>query len=199
MIIIDVYMKRFLSGFKNARGFTLIELLVVIGILGILAAALIATIDPFEQLNKANDSNSKNTAVEWTTAVTRYYTTHNAFPWDTTANGGGNCTAAPGTNPSALKLDTDAAAGAASCTTQLINDNELKQNFTSATTILKNIYVTATTTNGTTIIYGCFRPTSKSQKKDPNTKYTQTGGAVANPTTACEGYNGATVCYWCAQ
>src|SRR3970040_449139 len=82
MIIIN-YMRKLLARFKGVQGFTLIELLVVIGILGILAAALVATIDPFEQLNKANDANSKNAAVEYLNANIRYYTTHNAMPWDT--------------------------------------------------------------------------------------------------------------------
>src|SRR5260221_10989419 len=74
-----------------SKGFTLIELLVVIGILGILASALVATIDPFEQLNKAQDANIKNVAVEFLNANIRYYTTHNAMPWDSVPNNGADC------------------------------------------------------------------------------------------------------------
>src|SRR6476619_6900438 len=86
-------MKSLISLIKksSSRGFTLIELLVVIGILGIMAAALVATIDPFEQLKKANDSDLQNEAVEFAGANVRYYTTHNALPWWTVANGGAAC------------------------------------------------------------------------------------------------------------
>lgn len=180
-----------LKSLKRNAGFTLIELLVVIGILGILAAALIATIDPFEQLNKAQDANVKNTVVEYINGSIRYYTTHQAMPWADTA--------APaacqnsGTPPSASLLTT---AQMQSCTDALISDGELKASFTGATNVLGKVYITAGANNA---IIGCFLPVSRSQLKDPNTKYTQSGEAIASPTTACKGYGGATDCYWCTQ
>src|SRR3990167_3167776 len=98
MIMIKTYMRKLLNVFKGTKGFTLIELLVVIGILGILAAALIATIDPFEQLKKGRDTTTRNTALEYLNALTRYYATHGAFPWDVGVAG---C-AAPTANPAPL-------------------------------------------------------------------------------------------------
>src|SRR6185503_6667683 len=84
---------QFLRKTQSSKGFTLIELLVVIGILGILATALVATIDPFEQLKKADDANVKNTAVEFTDANIRFYTTHNALAWGMTDSDGTACAA----------------------------------------------------------------------------------------------------------
>lgn len=186
-------MKKHLSAIKQ-QGFTLIELLVVIGILGILAAALIATIDPFEQLKKGQDSNTKNTLVEFVNGNIRYYTTHNAFPWDPT--NGANC------NGGVEMASTQLCAGGTPCTvndcvTALINDSELKDAFSGATGILKEIYVTYDA--ATQEMIGCFRPQSVSQRRDPNTKFNQDGSDVATPTTDCEGYGGATQCYWCTR
>lgn len=182
---------RLLKLFKKSKGFTLIELLVVIGILGILAAALVATIDPFEQLNKATDANVKNTVVEYINANIRYFTTHQALPWD-------DLTAPAACQAGGVPSGTQLTSGTKlpSCTTALITDGELKPSFSGATNILSKIYITAGANNA---LIGCFAPVSKSQQKDPNTKYTVTGGAVASPTTNCVGYGGATTCYWCTQ
>ncbi len=171
---------------KSGAGFTLIELLVVIGILGVLAAALIATIDPFEQLKKAQDANVKNTTVEFVNASIRYYTTRNVLPWsDTTVVG---CSG--GTNPTAMTLGGAAAVG---CLNVLITDGELKQGFTTVTSILNQILISGTT-NGVT---SCFDPQSKSQDRDLNTKYNNVGV----PTTGCvsQTAGGSTTCYWCSQ
>lgn len=181
------------------KGFTLIELLVVIGILGVLAAALVATIDPFEQLKKAQDANVKNTAVEFLTANVRYYTTHNAMPWNDTAGAnavpaaacasaqeanvvGGSFTAATG-NLNAMS----------SCLGLLVTDGEVKSGFTTVTNILTSIAVSGSANSVT----ACYQPQSKSQRNDPNTKYSA-GGAV---TTGCvsQTAGGSTSCYWCSQ
>lgn len=187
---------------SGQKGFTLIELLVVIGILGVLASALVATIDPFEQLKKANDSNTKNALVEYLNANVRYYTTHNTFPWDTVANGGTACNdaaQAASIPPSALTWPTISINDAplSACTTTLISEKELKTGFGTATDVLKEIYVTYSATENTLV--GCFRPQSTSQRKSKQTIYTKDGGDVATPTTACEGYGGATQCYWCTK
>jgi len=184
-------MKRFLPRVKSIKGFTLIELLVVIGILGILAAALVATIDPFEQLNKATDANTKNTVVEYIDANIRYYTTHQAMPWGD-VNAPAVCQNS-GTAPSGALLT---GVPMASCTDALISDGELKGSFSSAVNILKNITITAGANNA---VIGCFAPLSKSQQKDPNTKYTALGVPVALPATNCVGYGGLVTCYWCTQ
>lgn len=160
-------LKKIQSFFKQKKGFTLIELLVVIGILGVLASALIATIDPFEQLKKAQDANTKNTTVEFVTANIRYYSTHNAIP------------------AACASSDTLQASGDP-CLAALINDGELKTAFTTASSVFTNInYI-----GGTQSMTACFHPSSKSQQKDPNTKYTVTAGNCNNSTS--------TLCYWCS-
>lgn len=172
-------------------GFTLIELLVVIGILGILAAALVATIDPFEQLKKASDANVKNAMVEYLNANVRWYTTHNAFPWDTAANGGVDCNASTAPNDSQLT-----SAGMASCIQALVTDKEVKAAFATATRELKEVYVTYDTTNNT--IIGCFLPQSESQQRDANTKYTRVGADQAADFCKSDP-PGTNNCYWCSR
>jgi len=169
-------MKKYLSSLKLNSGFTLIELLVVIGILGVLAAALIATIDPFEQLKKSQDANVKNTLVEFVDANVRYYATHNALPW--WSNGVSGCTS------SDTSLNS---AGAAPCVTGLISDGELKQSFNQATGILANIRYFGGDTSAPGVT-ACFSPVSKSQQKDPNTRFDSSGATVASGGT-----------FWCAQ
>jgi prepilin-type N-terminal cleavage/methylation domain-containing protein len=186
-------LKKLLGLSKKSAGFTLIELLVVIGILGILAAALVATIDPFEQLNKATDANVKNTVVEYINANIRYFTTHQAMPWHDSALNTGCQTGLAGGAPSQTSL-TDA--NMVLCTGDLISDGELKASFSTATNILKNIYITEGANNS---VIACFLPVSKSQLKDPNTKYSKAGVAVGNQSTDCAAYGGATTCYWCSQ
>lgn len=182
-------LSKFLKHFRIAQsaGFTLIELLVVIGILGILAAALIATIDPFEQLNKASDANSKNTAVEFLNGTLRYYTTHEAMPWSSTAAG---CNGAA--DPLSSNLYSG---GAEDCLSTLISEGELKSAFTTASGILSTLYVTSNNDNVTM----CYKPKSKSQQRDANTRYI---GPDASTGAACPGgaanpINGT--CYWCTQ
>lgn len=170
---------------RKNLGFTLVELLVVIGILGILAAALIATIDPFEQIRKTNDSDVKNTAVEYLNASTRYYATHTALPWDTSANGGNdNCNALNTVTFSSILIS---AMGA--CTTALIDDGELKSTITSSTNLSK-LFVSSTATGEVSV---CFKPLSKSGQKDLLAKYDSDG------TTTSSCVVGSGDCYWCAR
>ena len=168
MFIINTYMKSYFKSFKKNAGFTLIELLVVIGILGILAAALIATIDPFEQLKKAQDANVKNTTVEFVNANVRYYSTNNVI---STACISSTLTGLAAANP---------------CLATLIADGELKTAFVNATNVFTNVsYI-----GGTSSMTACFLPQSKSQKREPNTKYTATGAPTCPPASG--------TCYWCA-
>ncbi len=181
------------SAVRIQKGFTLIELLVVIGILGILAAALVATIDPFEQLNKANDANSKNTAVEFLNANIRYYTTHNAMPWDAE---GANCLSGT-TDPGATIIAPTG--NMLTCLNALIAEGELKSSFTTATGILTGIYMSEVAGGGNIVM--CYVPKSKSQKKDANTRFTTPAGAVGTASNCPGGTNNnlTTVCYWCTQ
>lgn len=177
---------------KFTKGFTLIELLVVLGILGILATALVATIDPFEQLKKANDSNVKNAAVELVNADLRYFTTHNDMPWGTT-NGVSSC----GTNGVIASAAITSGGGGAACVNGLIADGELKDGFTTATTITGSIFVSGDVTTTGNHAIACFMPQSKSQQRDLNTKYTKDGSTQANGYCVSQGGTHQD-CYWCA-
>lgn len=177
-------MNKILSATRKSAGFTLIELLVVIGILGILAAALVATIDPFEQLKKANDANNENAQVELINALIRYYTIHNAFPWDPTNSGGTACTtdvtAGTGQNdldPIVVGDDTPNS-GFAACLTDLIDNGELKAAFDDAEGLLDDIVIYETNTAITT----CYDPESKSKTEDQLTNMTvdATNDSVTN-------------------
>jgi prepilin-type N-terminal cleavage/methylation domain-containing protein len=184
-------LKRIQKLSKQRKGFTLIELLVVIGILGILAAALIATIDPFEQLNKAQDANTKNTLVEFIDANVRYYTTHNALPWEDVSNvKATNCVTASGAIlAGGWNLSNDNTVNG--CVGALVYDGELKSSFTTVTNILNQIYVTGTSTNVTS----CYAPKSKAQRNASDTTNNAAGAAsllgCPNPT--------ASTCYWCSK
>ncbi|MDE2025024.1 MAG: prepilin-type N-terminal cleavage/methylation domain-containing protein [Patescibacteria group bacterium] len=176
---------------RLSKGFTLIELLVVIGILGILAASLVATIDPFEQLKKAQDANVKNILVEFLDASTRYYTTHNAYPWDPSTAGGGGCNGA--SQPNAMTLSD--VNGGLPCVSTLQGDSELKAAFTSDTGDLSRIYVTYDPS--TQAVVGCFMPQSKSQQKDANTKWSENGLSLSSGCFSTSG--GGSYCYWCTR
>ena len=174
---------------RLSKGFTLIELLVVIGILGILAASLVATIDPFEQLKKAQDANVKNILVEFLNATTRYYTTHNAYEWDSANIGGGGCNGGVTANGMVLGNSSSGL----TCVVSLQGDNELKQAFSSDIGDLSRISVTYDAADQAVI--GCFMPQSKSQQKDANTKYNIDGAT----STQCLSQSGTNYCYWCTR
>lgn len=70
--------------FLKSKGFTLVELLIVIALIGILSVAVLSTINPIEQSNKANDAKYKNDAAEILSAVERYYTSKQLYPWNDT-------------------------------------------------------------------------------------------------------------------
>ena len=188
-------LRQVLSGYyenkKSSKGFTLIELLVVIAILGVMAAMLVAAIDPFEQIKKSQDTSLKDLVTEFNDANVRYYANHSALPWFSVANGGANCYTG-GNTLSAVSLTS-----LGTCIQTLVSDGELKQAFSVASN-LGQVVVTNPNpqTNNATDSIVCFLPQSKSQQKDPNTKYNQSGALQAS---GCKSQGGAVSCYWCAQ
>lgn len=174
------------------KGFTLIELLIVIGVLGILATGLLAAVDPFEQLKKGRDTNMRNTVVELHNALIRYYATHGDLPWGDASG----CTYTGDiTDGSATvtSLDTDG------CIDNLIDDGELKEDFTLALgDNATRIFVTSPTSVQVRV---CFSPESKSIFRDEATRYQVDGddaGAACNATAKNSLTPGLT-CFWCAK
>ena len=176
--------------FSPKRGFTLIELLVVLGILGVLAAVLLAAINPVQQIEKSTDSSMKEVATEFVSANVSYYSTHNALPWYSVANGGTNCYTG-GATMNALPLSS-----LNTCVSSLISSGELKASFLNSPNMAQIVITDPNPQTGNASdIVACFQPQSTSQQQDVNTKYTQTGALAAN----CKSQGGANLCYWCAQ
>ncbi len=176
--------------FKHLRGFTLIELLIVIGILGVLAAAIVATLDPFEQIRKSKDSALKDTANEFLNASVRYYVANDVFPWGS-ASAPNNCIAG-NQAPAGLALST-----LNTCITTLINGSELKQGFSTSSS-LPFVFISSDTVTSPSDLKVCFKPASKNQQADVQTKYTQAGVVQVAGTCKSQGGNNSQ-CFWCTQ
>lgn len=74
---------------RNA-GFTMIELLVVIAVIGVLAVAVLSSINPIEQINKGRDTRSRSDAAQLISAVDRFFSIHEIYPWNTDSAGEDN-------------------------------------------------------------------------------------------------------------
>lgn len=174
------------TGFTFTRrqtGFTLIELVIIIAIIGILFATLVAVINPGEQIRKAKDSTIQTSTVEFRKAAARFIASHNAYPWDSVAEGGSDCLEGV-INPSGVLVlaDTD-------CTDELTSAGELSQSINDKTDIINGIYVTDGNTSMPDSLFACYRPESESNISDPSTKYTSTGEATCTV--------GSGDCFWC--
>jgi prepilin-type N-terminal cleavage/methylation domain-containing protein len=169
-------------------GFTLIELLVVIGILGILAAALLAAINPIEQLNKSQDAGLQSESEEFANAAISYYSAHNAYPWDSVANGGQNCYSG-GSTISEIPLSQ-----MPSCIQNMVSEGDLKSSFSSVSN-LSQLFVDSDNLQFTGSIAVCFMPQSTTQQQDASTRFTKTD-SLGND---CKSQGGTGSCYWCTN
>lgn len=180
---------------KSQQGFTLIELLIVIALLGALAVGLLAALDPFEQLKKGQDTGTRNTAAEVQASAVRFYSIKSFMPWciDTLCTG----TAA---QPDQVSLTTLNGAAYQTAVDAIVDTGELKADFvTLAGAQMDNIFVTGT--NDPAEISVCYKPTSKSFRADPNTKYDKDGVESVNGSgaTCPDPANAAAPCYYCLK
>lgn len=166
---------------KSKWAFTLIELLIVIALLGALAVGLLAALDPFEQLKKGTDTGIRNTVSEIHGATIRYYAIKTRMPYTTSTIGW----------DTASVLYEDAIS-------PIVTTGELKADFsTLAGEQLENIYLIGTEENITV----CFKPTSRSFRNDPNTKFNADGEAIDAGSVQAECFDQVREdtydCYWC--
>lgn len=154
----------------TAKGFTLVELLIVIALLGVIATIVIAAINPIEQANRASDSGMKADASGLVSALQRYYTGHNDYPWTVTdkTNYPSAETAFAFTNAQNALVGLCSATG---CTTggELITANELQtaflsRKFVTTTASAGSIFVGKGTTASSTV-FACWVPKSNSAKQ----------------------------------
>ena len=154
------------------------ELLIVIGILGILAAGLLAAIDPLEQLKKGRDQQKRSIAVDYSSALSRYYATYGSMPWGALATG-----------PVTLSSVTN------SVTASLIQVGELKPTFSQALPggagAALSLYADANLDS-----FVCFDPESKSISQDPSSIFTSSSGTTG---AGCPTTSSTSGCYFCAR
>lgn len=173
------------NNMKNSKfGFTLIELLIVIALLGALAVGLMAALDPFEQLKKGDDTGVRNTVSELHGAVIRYYAIKSQMPWGI------------GT----LDMDNASSGYLAANISGIVDAGELKADFsTLAGGQLARIRLGGT--DMTTTV--CFKPSSKSFRSDPNTKYDVDGNEVPSDEVQATCFSQTSSptydCYWCVK
>ena len=192
-------MKKFKSAVSG--GFTLVELLIVIGLLGAIALIVISAINPIEQSNRARDTRFKADGGQLISAIDRYYTGSNDFPWMV---------------DSALTVDSafgyitasDTTVGICDATGNcgdgvLLTSQELKsefknRDFVKATKPEEMIYI-GKDGDANASVYACFVPLSKSFRSkaiaDSKVWTIATDGTKAT-TTSCD-TTWATTCYVC--
>ena len=187
--------------FRSLRanaGFTMIELLIVIAILGVLAVAVLSAINPVEQINRGRDTGSRSDAEQLLSAIERFYTFQNFFPWINDPNGSYTLAArkvdatwtVTGITPACKVLDRMSGGdGTATC----IGSEELKKGFN--TRVMGTSYNTLWVYNAGTpgaSTYVCFKPKSGAFLTEAQTRCnTAVSGALPTdyPTGACGGAN----------
>lgn len=176
----------------SKKGFTLIELLIVIALLGALAVALLAALDPLEQIKKGTDTGIRNTVTEVHGAFVRY-----------AALQGGKMPFAEGETFNFAVVGTDDAGSAYQAVKTVVDSGELKSDFFElAGKQLESVFITGVNNEGDQYINVCYQPSSKSFRKDVNTKFGSGDGQVSElagcPNELGTNTNGDK-CYWCVR
>lgn len=185
----------------NKKGFTLIELLIVIALLGALAVGLLAAIDPLEQFRKGTDTSVRSIASELHDGIIRSYASLSKMPWDTDQN-----------TTQYVNNFANSTTIKDNVITPVVNTGELKSGFgeLAGDGKLSKIWVAGQDGGDTNTpldpkVIVCFKPESKSQKCDVNTKYTinaqnQGISSVILDQTTCNATNCSNTnynCFWC--
>lgn len=165
-----------------SKGFTLVELLIVIALLGVIATIVIAAINPIEQANRASDAGMKADASQMISAIQRYYTTHNQYPWQAAScatNGGTQCQVTsdagfPFVTADDASVGLCGASGTACKTTA--NKGELISSLELQTQFLSKGWVGATSfdaklrigkaSGASSAVYACWIPKSNSNRQN---------------------------------
>ena len=167
------------SALRLAEGFTMIELLIVIAVLGVLAVAVLSAINPLEQINRGRDTGLRSDAEQILTAIERFYTAQQYYPWQVTVG-----------SPEDDKIDWVALSEATDGTTGVLDKlaqtgtEEIKKSFADRLKDPKYklfIYKKSGTENST---YVCFSPRSASFQTEAQTRC---GGTLPGdwPSSAC--------------
>ena len=168
---------------KLVSGFTMIELLIVIAVLGVLAVAVLSAINPIEQINRGRDTGSRSDAEQLLSAMDRYYTTQEIYPWQTKLG-------APDDEPVVWQIvdNTWLDSGGTSVLTNLSSGGtaELKQSFITRINGLAEVYKlrvhhSAAVAGTQMSVYVCFAARSGSFKNEANMRCSATQAAAGDP------------------
>ncbi len=202
---------------NSKKGFTLVELLVVIALVGVMAVAVLSAINPLEQVNKGTDTGLRSDTEQLLSAVDRYYSVQQYYPFmsgSTDTGVGGHdaltanfdltsgCVANGGPSGSVCQLEgtgavgggtNGATAGYQPILTQLVATNEVKQGFQTRliSTTRNPIYLYLDSTVAGATPYGCFKPKSRAFALEAETRCKGfTGAQVGTPFDATHGCSG---------
>lgn len=178
---------KWLHRLSSMKGFTMIELLVVIAIIGVLAVAVLSAINPIEQINKGRDTRNRSDAGELLSAIERYFSTSEQYPWNSSTNASAPYDQWIAIADVSLEFNSD---GAMAWLQVLQNSNEVKPAFAQriyntyqtktglGTPTTGNMFIVAKDANSD-MVRVCFKPQSQQFKNEAVYKCcspTSTGG-----------------------